>query len=1158
MWPKLRRSRRRALLALTLALATVAAACADDDDDTGVASETSAAAETTAAPTSAAAATTAPSGSATTSAIVTGTTAAPATEPFDPEGVLRYSADISNQTEPAFDPIRSISQTNQAYLGMLYDTLLRKQPDGSFVPALAEDVTQVDAQTLEVRIRAGAQFTDGTPVDAEAARFSLLRVRDTTNPAAFTAEYALLADVVVVDDLTFRIVLAQPAAAAYTPLLAGPETMIVSRTAVEGGTDINTTPVGAGPFVLDSYEPGVGITFTKNPDYWDADNIKLAGVEVVHIPAGPQNQTALRAGQVDMIGITPADIPALEGDYGISRRASPDSYMWMPICKTQAPFDDVRVRQALNYAIDKDALNQGVLQGTGEPMHAMFPADDALFPDALADSYAYDPDRARQLLQEAGVAEGTEVGLITIAGSPAVERFAEIVQQAWSDVGVELRIVPSQNITEDFYQNVREPLFILPTSRGGVSKVTNQYVGPQLGNVCRWDDPELAALTTELASTAADDPKAVQLWAQVQQIVFDDALEHLRSVQPDHLGVRRIEARRGGRRHRHHPVPVLLLDLREALTGLSTGVELGVFVAPQQGATYDDLLRVAGAAERLGFHAFVRSDHYLTVTDVIAPPGPSDAWITLAALARETSTIRLGTLVSPVTFRPPTVLALTVAQVDAMSAGRVILGLGAGWHEREHTAYGLAFPPVAERFERLEEQLAIVTGLWTTPADERFTFRGRHHVVDALPALPRPVQRPHPPIVVGGSGRHRTPSLAARYAQEFNVPPMHTPAETAALFDRVRAACAAHGRAARDARDLGDGDGVLRGRRGRARGPAGAPARRGADRGRERDARRRHRAAPRLRRGRRPPDLPPPAGPPRPGPRGAAGNRGPPAARARRAGGARADVHRPAPPRVDPADAGRVVPRVLAGDVPPGDPATTIAGGSDATPEQIDEVRDSSASTTRPSCSTWRWLRACCTSTSVTSLFNERSVPGELGRRFPITFSVAVGAIAVSLVLGVGAGVLAGTRPGPVTDRAVDHRHQLRARHPELLAGAVLVIVFAVKLQWLPAIGVHQLRRGSRRVGQAPRHAVDRPRASALAATLARQVRGALIDVLEPGLHPHRPGQGPPRARRDRQARAARTRPCRRSRCSASSSPTCSAARSSSSRSSRSPGLGRT
>ena len=206
---------------------------------------------------------------------------------------------------------------------------------------------------------------------------------------------------------------------------------------------------------------------------------------------------------------------------------------------------------------------------------------------------------------------------------------------------------------------------------------------------------------------------------------------------------------------------------------------------------------MAGAAERLGFHAFVRSDHYLTVTDVIAPPGPSDVWIPRwrrwrgenvhhpARHAREPGDVPAAD--GPRAGRSP--------RCHAMSAGRVILGLGAGWHEREHTAYGLAFPPVAERFERLEEQLAIVTGLWTTPADERFTFRGRHHVVDVLRALPRPVQRPHPPIVVGGSGRHRTPSLAARYAQEFNVPPMHTPAETAALFDRGgRAVCAAHGR----------------------------------------------------------------------------------------------------------------------------------------------------------------------------------------------------------------------------------------------------------------------------------------------------------------------------------------------------------------------------
>ncbi len=223
-------------------------------------------------------------------------------------------------------------------------------------------------------------------------------------------------------------------------------------------------------------------------------------------------------------------------------------------------------------------------------------------------------------------------------------------------------------------------------------------------------------------------------------------------------------------------------------------MELGIFVAPQQGATYLDQLRVALAAERAGFGAFVRSDHYLTNADTISPPGPTDAWITLAGLARETTSILLGTLVSPVTFRLPGPLAVAVAQVDVMSGGRAMLGLGAAWHGREHAAYGIDFPEQRERFERLEEQLAIIVGMWTTPADERFTFSGRHYELVDVPALPRPVQQPHPTVIVGGTGPTRTPALAARYATEFNVPPMNTPAAAAALIGRVREACIDHGR----------------------------------------------------------------------------------------------------------------------------------------------------------------------------------------------------------------------------------------------------------------------------------------------------------------------------------------------------------------------------
>lgn len=220
--------------------------------------------------------------------------------------------------------------------------------------------------------------------------------------------------------------------------------------------------------------------------------------------------------------------------------------------------------------------------------------------------------------------------------------------------------------------------------------------------------------------------------------------------------------------------------------------DLRIFTEPQQGASYDTLLAVARRAEELGFGAFFRSDHYLKMGDASGLPGPTDAWITLAGLARDTRTIRLGTLVTPVTFRHPGPLAISVAQVDQMSGGRVELGLGAGWYEQEHTAYAIPFPSLGERFDSLTDQLAIVDGLWRTPIGDTFTYEGRVHSVVDSPALPKPAQS-RLPLVVGGGGRTRTPRLAARYASEFNTP--FVPLEFfQAQCDRVRAACDEIGR----------------------------------------------------------------------------------------------------------------------------------------------------------------------------------------------------------------------------------------------------------------------------------------------------------------------------------------------------------------------------
>lgn len=220
-------------------------------------------------------------------------------------------------------------------------------------------------------------------------------------------------------------------------------------------------------------------------------------------------------------------------------------------------------------------------------------------------------------------------------------------------------------------------------------------------------------------------------------------------------------------------------------------MDLRIFTEPQQGADYDTLLAVAKATEDLGFDAFFRSDHYLSMGGD-GLPGPTDAWITLAGLARETSRIKLGTLMSAGTFRLPGVLAIQVAQVDAMSGGRIEFGLGAGWFEAEHTAYGIPFPK--EKIARLAEQLEVITGLWATPVGKTFDFDGEFYQLKDSPALPKPAQS-KVPVLIGGMGAKRTPELAARYADEFNVP-FASIEDSGRQIGRVRDAVRAAGRPA--------------------------------------------------------------------------------------------------------------------------------------------------------------------------------------------------------------------------------------------------------------------------------------------------------------------------------------------------------------------------
>ncbi|MGA2531160.1 MAG: LLM class F420-dependent oxidoreductase [Acidimicrobiales bacterium] len=222
-------------------------------------------------------------------------------------------------------------------------------------------------------------------------------------------------------------------------------------------------------------------------------------------------------------------------------------------------------------------------------------------------------------------------------------------------------------------------------------------------------------------------------------------------------------------------------------------MDLRVFTEPQQGASFSRLLAVAQRSEQLGFSGFFRSDHYLYIGEGAPRPDVTDAWTTLAALAVRTSKIRLGTLMSSATFRLPGPLAVSIAQVDAMSGGRLEVGIGAGWYEREHRALAIPFPSVQDRFDRLEEQLEILHGLWASAQGERFDYEGRHYRIEDCPVVFQPVQQPHPPVILGGYGHKRTPALAARFATEFNMPGPGI-GQVVEQFARVDRACLEIGR----------------------------------------------------------------------------------------------------------------------------------------------------------------------------------------------------------------------------------------------------------------------------------------------------------------------------------------------------------------------------
>lgn len=439
----------------------------------------------------------------------------------DPEGVVRVGYDLVLQATGGFnlDPAAQPTNTNDAIIYLIYGRLMRPTGDGSLEPDLAESATVVDANTIDIVVRDGVTFQDGTPFDAAAVKAGLERSLAADNRTAFTTEFFSLQSVDVTAPDTVRLEIPDGTAPSwYDTFLGSWQTTIV-----EADTDFSQ-PVGAGPFTVAEYQPEQSLVLAKYPDYWDAASIDVGGIEFTHIAADQLQSgvSAVRAGQLDLAITDAAQLPGLSGNVEPLEIQSPDQTVAMQVCKRDGPLADPDVRRAINQAIDRDAISEAVYQGAAEPATQLWPEGHRFYDTAVADELAYDPEAARDLLAEAGYEDGFAFDLYVVPAL-GLPDAAQVIQQQLAEVGVTVDVIPSANFVDDFLAPQSAGAGLIPGNAEGLDKLS-QWVGEALGNACHYDDPDLDALADQLAHVSQSSDDAVDLWNQVSEKVVDDAL----------------------------------------------------------------------------------------------------------------------------------------------------------------------------------------------------------------------------------------------------------------------------------------------------------------------------------------------------------------------------------------------------------------------------------------------------------------------------------------------------------------------------------------------------------------------------------------------------------------------------------------------------------
>jgi peptide/nickel transport system substrate-binding protein len=442
-------------------------------------------------------------------------------------GVLLVGFDLTSTINPIeFDPAQFNGPAGFfSYNWPIYAGLLRETPGGDYVPDLASKVTVPTPSTIDITVRPGLTYSNGTPLDAAAVKAGYERNLSNPHPGALnTATYDLSSiDVTGTDTLVMNF--SQPVASSFYPYLADQESFMALPTGTSTGA-VNTNVVGAGPFMLKSYTQGQSIVLVKNPKYWDAQDVKLAGITFTNVPVGPQQINALEAGTAEVeVDLPASDIPTLKNLPQLQTTSSfPDAnYLFAPICKSKGPLANLKVRQALNYATNRDAINASLLFGKGQPAWSIFPTTSALYDKSLTGYYTYNLKKAKKLMAEAGYPNGFSTTLMALPLT-ATTQLSQVLQDQWKQIGVKVQIIQTSNYVTDLYLDNKAQIGLNPQGLPGIQKITTSYIANTVGDLCNYDNPTLDALTSQLEALPPSSPQLKTVWSQVQQLIIKNAL----------------------------------------------------------------------------------------------------------------------------------------------------------------------------------------------------------------------------------------------------------------------------------------------------------------------------------------------------------------------------------------------------------------------------------------------------------------------------------------------------------------------------------------------------------------------------------------------------------------------------------------------------------